>query len=379
MDARVQIARVYGSASQYGPEGRTPIPGGRLELPSFPDVDHSAWVLLGEPPLGVFEAKYIRRAVGRLYMEAFVGREDGSPDDLDDRVAYYLRLDSFKHLAESSSWFVTIAVERELRIDDEHIRPREYAWLNQTELRRISAEIQTVAAPELDILAGLLAAEIGAEFFENLLIGDQVTFYAHGKQPFSRPEGAGSGGSPVIRGDNTLNIGDLRALVSAVGTSDVDVRSQYQTPARLSVRSLSEREPWKRFMGSYLALEVLINRRWAAAFDAIIGAQKPSAMSAATLQALDGSLIEVLRGDASEVEPHRVPMLAKFTALSLYLDPINTDHYIAEFKKLESAKDELSLGRDAGLPVSLCVTFTSLFIALEFSSRFLGMKSSDPT
>jgi hypothetical protein len=332
MKVVASVARVYGSQDFFGTEPRMRITGTPIELRDFPLVGDVARVHLGPPPNEVLEACRRSRAIAIAGMEGFFGI--APPGDPAERTRELLNQPDFEPTGVEANFYVSIVVERPIEVDDAHIKDNEFVWLDPPELLRLERQVEAEMPPVLDRFSICVASVLGWGFLAFMVVRDYLVVGAEGRKAFGAPQPTLGGAAVQLqRPIEALDVMRLRELLTAA--------TRRPTPdwltdvARWVHAAAIEPDHVKRFLWSFLALEVLCNRLGEGLYAATVDRLR---VDTATLPR---AARDVLVRPWKELQSLR----ARFLVLSLALSPATLDDDLSEFQTAKKSRDDLAHGR----------------------------------
>lgn len=336
MKITLQAVRVYGSKSQYGSTPLLCPTDGPIALERYPRGGERCLVLLGAPPESILRANQVRRAIGRVALHGLFGRAPDPEAERELLIEKALEEDAGGPAASDYNWYVTIVLERVANVTDGSVANRGYLWLDIGEAMRLETELLPYARPYIDLLATGLTTLLDWTFFEEVTLEDRVFFSVPDHESFGLPEFSVSASASVIKSGRSLDTGRLRQLLQGVASLRQSERHWLSSVNHWHLAALRERDPWKRFLWSFLAMEILTNKLADALYDDVVGGLR-----------LDGNAHSALKTPAiSEiaVPKRQLPLAGKFAIVALGLFPDSATKDLTDFRKVKSARDKLSHG-----------------------------------
>jgi hypothetical protein len=332
MQLRACVVRVYGTRDQYGKAQPRMCPAASpLVFEDFPEDGSRAEVHLGSVPPEIIEAELGRRAVGQMMLWQFTGADaEGSPDE---RFKKALALITEEITFEEFNWYVTFSASKTFELDDD-VLPNGFAFPKADYVR--GAELRQWAADALDVLTALASTILDERVFEEVVLEDRVLLFADGKHPAGFPHFTTSADLTVQRGDESIKAlsGQLTAL------AEVDIRQSVRAHAWIAqaahwyAAALAEADPWKRFLWSFVGLEVVAHKL----FERFYGTVKNRLI-------LDGQTSELATAITELVwTADRAPAASRFAVAAIELFPESASEDIALFRRLKKGRDELTHG-----------------------------------
>ena len=347
----VTTARVYGSASRYGEAHESP--GVPFNLPHFPTGSHRAEIALGSRPDWIFRANLVGRAIGIAALDRTLG---GLAPGMTMPERTHQALAELEAVVDTIDfqWYVTIAVARDY--ESLSLRDGEYLWTDISQGFAIEREERELAAPAIDAIAAALVPALGEQFFEEIALPDRTYFSASGRQPFRLPQTHVSANLSVGVSMSRLDGTKVERALSFVRRTSRSMRALNHW----RVAALTERDPWKRFDWTFLALEVLVNRL-------AVPCQR--------------RLVADLRRHGSEgewaVPPELLPiarmaLVEKFVVVAMALRPSQAQEDVQKFMLAKKARDGMSHGavtNPESLPVNEATALLNTYWEAFVDSR----------
>jgi hypothetical protein len=324
----VTTARVYGSQSRYGGQPRESPLAAPLRLRDFPVHGYTAEVHLGSPVDWLFRADTLSRAAGAAALEGLFGPA-GAENRLQARVQELVRDGALARASGTHQWYVTLALSHVVTVAPGFVNDHPYIWLDPAEALRIERAEQAVAAAALDVVAASLATTLRASCFESVALPDHTYFALPEREPFRMPNY--QMGTPTIAvAGGSVDTQELQRALEASRAIALDLSSA----AFWRMTAIAERDPWKRFDWTFLALEILTHKLARRYYDPVI----------ASLRSQEGDrLIEVPA--TYLLQPfERLSLAARFTVIALALRPDSAVNDIRQFQIAKRARDAVSHG-----------------------------------
>ena len=350
----ITTTRVYGSHGRYGAHPRESPPGGPLRLRDFPGAGYQADAVLGSPVEWLFRADRLSRAIGAAALEGVVA-PTGARGSVGDRVSQLEHELLLAGTAEVYEWYVTLAISHEVAVAPELLKARNYVWLDPGEAMRIERDERRVAPAALDAVAASLASVLREECFESIVLPDQTYFTLPGRETIRLPQ---------------FSVGTVRVSMQG-GTIDVEAVARALEASRALAHGLSsvaswrmaamgERDPWKRFDWTFLALEILVHRMASRLYGTVV----------ASLRSQVGERVHVVPGQSLLQPLERLALSARFAVVALALRPEFAEADIDRFRVVKKARDEMSHGaiRDpADLPIQSAAELLAQYLSAALS------------
>lgn len=370
MKLSVVVARIYGTDDQYGAEPRMRPSGAPLVFDAIPDPASRAHIDFGPVPDEIAEAERGRRALGRVMLNGVFGgaNADGTPDD---RFEAALRELGGEPAFTEFNWYATLTVTSEVEVSDDLIEPVGFVFPRNA--FDLADEAQASARDSLDALTAIASSVSDPQVFSHLVLEDRVLLFAPGKRATGVPVLSGSAKGSVTRGAESLAKLERRLVL----LQGIDARAATKEPwlarvAHWRAQVLVETDPWKRFMWSFLALEILTNKL----FD-----QFESEVVTRLRLAGDRGVEKAELPLSELVWPaERAPLIARFALVAVALFSETAVEDVANFRALKKARDRLSHGslRDEGeLPVSVALELLEKYLTGSVKRLVLGFAADE--
>jgi hypothetical protein len=353
------LVRVYGSNNRYGDEPRSDPLGEPLVAEDFPTKGDRAMAWLGSVPDWLPPAYQRRRAIGSaLLMRQFTLTEG---ETLDDLIRDRLEREA-GNAFDQRAWYVALAVEREVEIGVAEPAESELLWLDADEVPGLLKRLRAEFTPALNVLALAVENTIGAGFFEDRVVDEQLYFFAEGKEPLSIAEVTGTAGSITWRTqlqESTWKT--LKERVADLGASRA-ASAEIVRPIHWYLAALQTLDPWNRFERAYFALEVLTHKL----ADKYRSKLKSLRFEADEVKREDGSLGNLLWPDRG------LPIAIEFAIVALALSPDSAEEDVTCFRKVTKARHQLVHGQitnGASLPVSAVTDLVRRYLHLALTGH----------
>ena len=312
MRITLQAARVYGSESQYGPTPRRCPGSGPIALDGYPAPPERSWILLGAPPESILRADRVRRPIGRVSLAGGFGGAADPGAQRDMLIEQALEGEDAQP-AREPNWYVTVVVEREIDLQEGFVGDSKYLWVEESKAMQLERDFRAYASAHLDVLATCASTIIDSGFFEEVIVNDRVFFSAPGRESFGLPAFSVGAIGVVIKAPlESLALVELERRLHGAARLPRGKHQSLDTVARWHLAAVTERDPWKRFFWSFLALEVLTYRLFAA-------------------------LDTPMKGN--------MHLADKFELVALWLFPDRAASDLADFRGGKKARDDLAHGR----------------------------------
>jgi len=366
VQVRVAVVRIFGTNDQYGDEPQTRPPGLPIVFEGFPESGASVQVEMGPVPSEIVEAERMRHAIGRTMLEALVGGERNPPTG-PERVRQ-----SFEEITEAAllgdyNWYTTLVLERTLSLTE---RPGvELDFFLPEKFWELEREAP-VAAPALDVVTSIVSTIVDPGIFDNLVLDDRIHLFAEGKRPSGIPVFGGGGSATVTRGGSAPEmLGRRIDLLKTVDPSQLATQEWLNRVAHWRVQSLRERDPWKKFLWSFLALEILTNKLFDARRDDLLG----------QLRLLDaGGAVVPGTPPLEELAwaRERAPLRSRFALVASDLFPDSARDDVREFASANGARGRLAHGAIRNpdeLPIGGTQTLLDKYFTGAVKTLLLGL------
>lgn len=317
---QLRIVRVYGSNTSYGNAPRLPLWAAARELRDVVPGNRSLFVELGAPVEWVFEAVRRGRAYGQVMLEALFGAK-GDGGTREARISELMTSSTLLSGRDEHDWYVTIWAERFEPIDEDQVNgplglPNPFA-----------ADEQEVAATKdtIDRVAGAIGLVLDLSPL-TAIISDRLIVSGPGIDPYMVPR-------PSVSSPN-LSVGKIDAPTALLDQTLAALSrrgSSFDGGLRWLVAALEERDPLKRFLWSFLALEELIQSHAPSLRDRAL----------ATIRARS----EINLSDSLFHAQNDQQLAVRFAYLAYALRPDDAASDCADFATLVKARNDWSHGR----------------------------------
>ena len=333
MRVLLRVVRVYGTHDQYGTPPRTAPPEMPITLTDYPSTGELAAVYFGPAPDLVIEAYANRRAIGMLFLQA-LARSPECTDMSPMEIVEHFRADPELHFPINHwNWFTTLVIERSVDVDDSAIADRPHYWLQPAIVAALEADFESEARPHLDRLASAVAAVTRPGLLTDL-VHSGVYFFAHDRAPFGDPKPSLSATASITSPMEQFPASEVQAALQQLARSPEATLRTLDSVRHWYLEARKEKDRWKRFLWSFLALEIMTRKLSKQFLAEVIGRFR--------LDTIEGIEPELL---ASLIPEHeRLPLVAQFIVMSLALSPATTAADQLKFKAVKKARDRLSHG-----------------------------------
>jgi len=329
----LQAVRVYGSSNYFGAEPRQAPDGNPLLFSDMPARGERTSISLGPAPNAILQANRLRRAVGVAMLSALVGGTNGLYGDaLIEAKLAELGEDS---LGRDFNWYVTLIIEREIEVDDSKRTQIRLIWLEHTIAVELKDSFLAYVQPHFDVLTTHLSASLGFSFFENLVMSDRVFFLSEGCPAFGFPESS----TTMVLGVGQTAPPDLTALKARLRPAlSLSTNSWLRTAQHWHLVALSEHDPIKAFLWSFLALEILTHKLRSRFYRRVVQNLRLQTNGGGDVLTVEEAIGEIVwRQD-------RLPLEAEFAIAAMALFPGDANADLAQFDVAKKARDNLAHG-----------------------------------
>jgi len=319
--------------------------------------------LLGAPPESILRANQVRRAIGHVVLHGLFGRAPDPETERELLIEKALEEDAGGPAASDYNWYVTIVLERLANVAGGSVANRRYLWLDVGEATRLETELLAYARPYIDLLATGLTTLLDWTFFEEVTLEDRVFFSVPGHESFGLPELSVSASASVIKSGGSLDVGRLRQLLQGVASLPQSERLWLSSANHWHLAALRERDPWKRFLWSFLAMEILTNKLAAKLYDEVIRKLRVEGKE-------DGAVEPALVADVL-VPKKKLSLVGNFAIVALAIFPDSAMEDVEAFRKVNTARNRLAHGdlkeeRDLATPTLLGLLQRYMAAAMQF-------------
>lgn len=355
-----RVVRVYASDNQWGDVRQTDPIGSPVTVAGFPSASEALTGWVGPVPEWLAAARTRRMAIGGAMLRGTLGGESLAFDALFDEELASREADQS---LRNANWYVTIAVGGDTV--DIAAGPSNRVWIDVSDGWRIAEELRGRQETPLDLAAAYLSPTLGGEFFERIVLKDTVVFSLKGYDDLSLPEFSGGGKATLKKGIENFPGDQLRTRIAAIASKPLVGHRWLARSAHWWMQARLADDEWKRFLWSFLALEVLTHK---------VAGQRYAAIRAQ----LRVTSVQTLAGNSSALsaitptDPSRLTLVGEFAVVALALSPDTADDDVQEFKRAKVARDRLAHGdiRDAAeLPTGATLGLLDRYMRLAIEEH----------
>ena len=360
MKITLQAVRMYGSKDQYGQTPLSCPSNGPIILDNFPGKRERSLIFLGAPPESVLIANKVRKAIGIVALGGIFGKAPNPEVERDILIKRKLGELTDSPKVSDYNWYITIIVEREVDVTNADIANSEFLWLNLEKSLEKDKEFESYASQHIDLLATYASTIIEPTFFEKVVIDDHVFFSAAGRESFGLPCFSSSGNFSTTRSMESLNSEKLKQLLQNVAVLPQNRHQWLNTIKHWRLTAIREKDPWKRFLWNFLALEVLTHELADMLYAEVISNLCLRVRGQSDIESGPIPISELVR------DKKRLPLRAKFAIVALGLFPDSATADVEDFIKAKDARDKLSHGalkEAAELPISTVSALLEKYLA----------------
>lgn len=352
MIVTLQAVRIYGSKNQYGPTPQFCPMDGPIVLENFPGKTERSLILLGTLPEPILRANKVRKAIGIVAFEVSFGKAQDSAVNRDMLIKEKLGelTDSLK--VADYNWCITVIVERKINAD---IADREYLWLDWGKARELEKDFEAYASPCIDLLATYVSTVIERFFFEEVIIDDCIFFLAAGRESFGLPRFSACSDVKIGMSEGSLDLEKLGKLFQKVASLPQSQLQWLKTMGHWRLAALRDKDPMKRFLCSFFALEILTHKLFK-----LVGSKK-GVIVKEYLVGLWFKLLGCKKGSKKQLS-----LREEFETVALSLFPSSATADVEDFVRAKDARDKLSHGvleKVAELPTSMVTVLLEKYLA----------------
>jgi len=348
-----QAVRVYASAA-YTDEHNTP----RLDLLGGQPVEITPYLLdgsgaygrakvyLGAPVPAIVEGSLIRQAIGYKLLEWFTGQPlRGDPERMiDDGLA---EIDATKQW--QADWYLTIIVEQDVEISDEHSVDNKYVWFVDDTYER-GRSFLDVASPHIDRIATLAATVLAPQTFGDVALTDRVFFSAPGRKTFSLPESNLSANGQVRTLVQYLDLSNLNSRLQASSQLSDETTETVKAVTFWWLSGLKEKDLWRAFMLFFIGFELLHGRMGRRCYDRAVTCPYMQGSDQVTREMTPvlNALLSKKKATVGQVIPKGQldeSDAAEFAAMALALLPARADADFDTFSRMKTLRNSVTHGK----------------------------------
>lgn len=331
MIVTLQAVRIYGSKHQYGPTPQFCPMDGPIILDNFPEKTESSFIFLGTPPEPILRANKVRKAIGIVALRRLLGKAPVGEADILTKEA----LGEFTDSPGDYNWYVTIVVEREADVADADIADNEYLWIDPGKALELEKNFESYASPYIDLLATYVSTIIERFFFGEVIIDDCIFFLAAGRESFGLPRFSACSDVKIGMSEGSLDLEKLGKLFQKVASLPQGQLQWLKTMGHWRLAALREKDPMKRFLLSFFALEILTHKLFK-----LVGCKNRS--------------------------KKQLSLREEFETVALSLFPSSATADVKDFVRAKNVRDKLSHGElkeVAELPTSMVTVLLEKYLA----------------
>jgi hypothetical protein len=209
---------------------------------------------------------------------------------------------------------------------------------------------------------------LGPEFFTEI-IHEGVYFHSPGRSSFCYRESALGTLTAITGKDPSIaNAESVRDFIEHLKAVPESEHRSLDSARHWYLDSKKERDPWKRFLWSFLALEILVNKLSGKLYESVIARLDIKQNADAEFGNLEDVVSEM-------VHPwNRLTHVMKFTIVALELCPRTAEEDLVKFKRVNEARGKLAHGdlrREDDLPQAEVMELLDKYFAaaIERQSR----------
>jgi hypothetical protein len=329
MKITVAVARIYGTDDQYGEERQTRPPGAPIVFDEYPQEGESVVVDFGPISDDIAEANRVRGAFGRAMLDAAFGGV-GQGLTPQERLDQTLEEMGDEPVFAEHAWYVTFVLRRPVEVPDTEVAETDALFVESA--FKIADQASEYAKPHLDLASTLVSTIVDSRALSTLVLDDRVLLFAEGKRPSGVPLFSGSGAVSVVRGGDSLaRLGDRLSVLAGIDLRKLGGEDWLTRVSHWRTQALLETDPWKQFLWSFFAIEILINKL----FDMF----RDSVTARLRLERHDGGVVpEELPLTELVWEASRMPLRSKFALVASELFPESASEDVEQFRIVNEAR-----------------------------------------
>jgi hypothetical protein len=266
MRITARMVRVYGTGDQYGDRIFAEPPESPIEVNDWPANGDLSRLYLGAVPAWLLDAFRTRHGLGMLFLQIFARTPEIEGMTPPQAVEYFRQLESASFPFDGARWCVTATVERSIDVSDDDFTDRPHYWLQPSAAARLESEIEGWAAPHLEQIAGAVAAA-GATSVLTKLLHSAVYFTAPNGSTFADPKIKLAATAHVSGPMSSFPFDAVKRILSQMAATPPASLARLKSARHWLLEARNEIDPWKKFLWSFLALEILARKAGAALND----------------------------------------------------------------------------------------------------------------
>jgi hypothetical protein len=223
-------------------------------------------------------------------------------------------------------------------VSDTELVERQYFWIDPREAIKIEKNFPSYAFPYIDIISTYISTIIDPTFLRESVIDNHVFFSAVGRESFGIPLFSGSADVAVTKSIESLNLEKLQQLLQNIALLPLNQHQWLNTISHWRLAALKEKDQWKRFLWSFLTLEILTHKLSDLLYDEVISKLVLSGNSCSEQETVHIPISELIWSK------ERLPLRAKFAIVALGLSPDSATADVENFINVKVARDKLSHG-----------------------------------
>lgn len=329
---KMQVVRMYGSKSYYGPQPRINACGSPIIVPDFPTPGDRALIYLGAIPDEIIHGESVAQAFIKVLGPKLFGAQGAVTGFPTAEITAFLE----QNEPGNAEWrdytlFTTAIVERDIGVNESQLLPDQYLWLDPSVGDKFEDEFKVQATEHLNLLTAMTSVFAPWPLLEKLLVDNRVYFSRPDRCTIRFPRVTLVSAELSVRWASAPGWCDeLRAALHAFPNLTEDQRGEIMTAIRWHVASITEDDEWKRFLWGFLGLEIL--------------SKKLSKRLYESLPAEEREVIDKAFRGSNKPNAPRLSLRGAFATLSRSYFPESASEHELEFRHLNKVRNDLAHG-----------------------------------
>lgn len=342
MKVILRAVRIYGSMSTYVSSDLSAPDRFPIKLRDYPAEGEQSSIYAGAFPTDLADLLRRRLALSSTVVQILHSTLSGTPlDILAQRDLLETRLNNApaENHSKKRNWFLSLVIDRTLDIDSDLVDNSSLVWLDWDWATEATRDFTPHAADSLNLLAAHALEVISSGFLEEMIVEDKMTFLSSTHEPLGWPPFSSTAGVATASSERgPLDAERLREALLATSTLETRPHNILAAALHWYLSSLTEPDPWKRFLWSCLSLETLSNSLSKHLYGRIINTipyLNPSSSGE-----YDNGLANSKLVKANE----RSPLEAKFSIVALALATQSASEDVEQFSSIFRYRNKVAHG-----------------------------------